>query len=234
MQNTDKSHIPYLIVMQWLMIAGLMGFGIFMAWDAGLLPEMLAQDNTRLSILILMLFFVASVHCFERSLFLSRQFEVLHGFNGNAQVPLLPNSPVSQYLMPASSKQEKDQTLLAEFLAEKIRGQHQIGWFITGALIKLGLLGTVIGFMLMLGSLDDIQSMDLEQVQTLMQTMTQGMKIALNTTLLGLGSSLLLGIQYLYLDRRADQLIAQSIQCSQQQTSTGIQQANNVSAKDER
>lgn len=222
MQKTSKGHVPYLILMQWLILAGLICFGVFMAWDAGLLPNMLASDNTRLSIIILAVFFLACLHCFDRSLFLSRQFNVLHAYS-NSEFPsnVLNMSPVREYLQqpPLTSstcEDEQDSVLLTEVLAEKIRGQHQIGWFITGGLIKLGLLGTVIGFMLMLGSLDNIKSMDLEQVQTLMQTMTQGMKIALNTTLLGLGSSLLLGIQYLYLDRRADQLVAQTILLFQQ------------------
>jgi hypothetical protein len=208
-EMTHKAHTPYLVLMQWFILAGLIVFGIFMAWDTGLLPSMLASDNTRLSVIILLLFAVACLHCFERSIFLSRQFCVLYSRLHSH------TSPISEYFQQSSGKDEQDLVLLTEVLGEKIRGQHQIGWFITSALIKLGLLGTVIGFMLMLGSLDSIQSMDLEQVQTLMQTMTQGMKIALNTTLLGLGGSLLLGAQYLYLDRRADQLLALTIKESQ-------------------
>lgn len=218
-----NSHIPYLILMQWLLLAGLITFGIYMAWDTGLLPTMLANDNTRLSILILALFFLAFLHCFERSLFLSRQSGILNRFSdyGNLPSDAVSTSPVIHYLKLSSDKGEQDVTLLTEVLAEKLRGQHQIGWFVTGALIKLGLLGTVIGFMLMLGSLDNIKSMDIAQVQALMQTMTQGMKIALNTTLLGLVTSLLLGMQYLYLDRRADQLVAYAIQQYQQQAVHG-------------
>lgn len=221
MHSIEKPHIPYLILMQWLMLAGLIGFGVYMAWDNGLLPNMLENDNTRLSILILALFLVGCMHCGERSYFLSKQFIELFQFNDpdNPSIEHVVKAPVSDYLRKSSGRDEQDLTLLTEVLAERIRGQHQIGWFVTGALIKLGLLGTVIGFMLMLGSLDNIKSMDLEQVQTLMQTMTQGMKIALNTTLLGLTTSLLLGVQYLYLDRRADQLIAQAIQLSKQDTS---------------
>ena len=216
---TQHFHIPYLILMQWLLLTGLISFGTFMAWDTGLLPSMLANDNTRLSIIILTIFFAACLHCFERSLYLSRQFSILNHYTSLPDSTVLStnstNSPVQLYLIQASTREEQDTVLLSEVLAENIRGQNQIGWFISGVLIKLGLLGTVIGFMLMLGSLDNIQSMDIGQVQTLMQTMTQGMKIALNTTLLGLASSMLLGIQYLYLDRRADQLVAQTIQLSQ-------------------
>lgn len=221
MSISRVTHIPYLILMQSLLLLGLIGFGVFMSWDSGLIPAMLSSDNTRISIIILVVFFLACLHCLDRSLFLSRQFNALHVYSDSKLTSSnSAPSPILEYLQQPPSRtssieEEQDISLLTEVLAEQIRGQHQIGWFIISALIKLGLLGTVIGFMLMLGSLDNIKSMDLEQVQTLMQTMTQGMKIALNTTLLGLGSSLLLGIQYLTLDRRADQLIAQTIQHSQ-------------------
>jgi len=210
MQKPNNTHIPYLISMQWVLLAGLIGFGIFMAWDSKIIPNMLANDNTRLSFLIIGLFLFASLHSFERSFFLSRQFNTL-----NATHTQTISSPIFDYIKASLDKEKEDIAILTEVLAERIRGQHQIGWFVVSALIKLGLLGTVIGFMLMLGSLDSVKSMDIEQVQTLMKTMTKGMKIALNTTLLGLGCSLLLGLQYLFLDRRADQLIAETINLTQ-------------------
>ena len=109
----------------------------------------------------------------------------------------------------------QDKQLTVELLGEELRGQHQVGWFITGLLIKLGLLGTVVGFVMMLGSMTELSSLDIAQVQTLMQQMTQGMKIALNTTIIGLVGSIFLGLQYLILDRTADQILVAAVQASQ-------------------
>jgi biopolymer transport protein ExbB/TolQ len=47
-----------------------------------------------------------------------------------------------------------------------------------------------------------------------MQQMTQGMKIALNTTIIGLVGSIFLGLQYLMLDRAADQILVAAVQAS--------------------
>lgn len=208
MPRHTQQHTPYLILMHWLLIASLMGCGLIMAWDLAFLPDILERDNTRISLIILIVFMLGSMHCAERSFYLSRQTEVLHHSQQD------PTSPIQQYWQSVTDHpiDANNKTLQAELLAEKIRGQHQIGWFMAGALIKLGLLGTVIGFIIMLSSLDSIKAMDIDQVQSLMQQMTHGMGIALNTTLLGLIGSLLLGIQYLYLDRHADQLITQTLQ----------------------
>ena len=83
-------------------------------------------------------------------------------------------------------------------------------------MIKLGLLGTVIGFIMMLTSIGGLDSLDIEQVQRLMQQMTQGMMVALNTTLLGLIGSMILGIQYLLLDHCADRLLVSILTWVQQ------------------
>jgi biopolymer transport protein ExbB/TolQ len=100
---------------------------------------------------------------------------------------------------------------LTDVLAEQVRGQHEAGWFVTNMLVKLGLLGTVIGFILMLGSVMSIESFAIEDAQSMLGSMTVGMGVALNTTMLGLVSSMLLGMQYLLADRGADRLIADAV-----------------------
>ena len=96
-------------------------------------------------------------------------------------------------------------------MAEQARGQHEAGWFVASSLVKLGLLGTVIGFLLMLAPVTALESFDQSQVQNLLRQMTVGMGVALNTTLLGLVGTLLLGMQYLLVDRAADRLVAQTV-----------------------
>jgi hypothetical protein len=117
---------------------------------------------------------------------------------------------------------EGDNAQLAEIMAETVRGSHQVGWFLAGLVIKLGLLGTVIGFVLMLGSVSGLDSLDIGGVKQLMQQMTRGMGIAMNTTMIGLISSMLLGLQYLLLDRSADHFVADTVMLGQgRQNRTG-------------
>ena len=67
-------------------------------------------------------------------------------------------------------------------------------------MLKLGLLGTVIGFILMLSSIQSIESFDVETLKNALGAMSGGMGVALFTTLFGLVGGILLKLQYYILD----------------------------------
>ena len=74
-------------------------------------------------------------------------------------------------------------------------------------MIKLGLLGTIIGFVLMLGSVSNVTDFDVSTMQSILKNMSSGMGTALYTTFAGLICSILAGIQYHLLDQGADEVI---------------------------
>ncbi len=204
----------WILPLQWLWLFGLLLVSLGLLWDNGILQVMFATDNTYLCPLMVWVFLLTCLHCGYRSLFLARQAKVVHAWphTGVLDDKIL----IKRYLNELQAiPNSQDKQLTAELLAEELRGQHQVGWFVTGLLIKLGLLGTVVGFVIMLGSMTHLSSLDIAEVQTLMQQMTQGMKIALNTTIIGLVGSIFLGLQYLLLDRAADQLLVAAVQASQ-------------------
>lgn len=96
----------------------------------------------------------------------------------------------------------------AQLLSERTHGPHETAWWFAAAAIKLGLLGTVVGFIIMSLQLGRVQVFDISEVQTLLKQMTNGMAIALYTTLVGLAANLWLGLQLLLLDRMADKVVA--------------------------
>jgi MotA/TolQ/ExbB proton channel family len=104
--------------------------------------------------------------------------------------------------------QHADPQRAPELLTEISHGPHETAWWLAGATIKLGMLGTVIGFIVMSSSIAASPSFDFDQVQNLLKLMTQGMAIALYTTLVGLVANLWLGLLLLVLDRTADYLAA--------------------------
>lgn len=95
-----------------------------------------------------------------------------------------------------------------QLLSENTHGSHETAWWFAAATIKLGLLGTVVGFIVMSSRIGQMASFDFDQVQTLLRQMTQGMAIALYTTLVGLLANLWLGLLLLLLDRAADRVSA--------------------------
>ena len=66
-------------------------------------------------------------------------------------------------------------------------------------MLKLGLLGTIIGFILMLAPIASMQSFEQASLQTALGQMSGGMAVALYTTLTGLVCNLLLRLQFQFL-----------------------------------
>jgi len=94
-----------------------------------------------------------------------------------------------------------------EYYESKLKSPHEIGWFTADAMIKMGLLGTIVGFILMLGSVSNITDFDITTIQKILSHMSSGMGTALYTTLAGLVCSMLAATQYQMLDRSSDDLI---------------------------
>ena len=99
-----------------------------------------------------------------------------------------------------------DQTLLLRGLADTLRGPNQFGSFASDALLKLGLLGTIIGFILMLAPIAGLDAADRASVKSSMGLMSDGMAVAMYTTLTGLVGSILLQTQYYMLDEATAKL----------------------------
>lgn len=231
--RTLTSPPAYGLLQAWLILVGVVGFTAFLARDFGIIDELLSQDATRLCLLIMLALIGASLHCGARSLWLSREIRRFDEIEG-AQVEgpglqldyegelasgdrRLPGSLCADYLAGLLVRRQRDglsspeYSQLTDVLNERIRGAHEFGWFVTGLLVKLGLLGTVIGFIIMLGAVDSAGSFDVAAVQQLLGSMSEGMSVALYTTLTGLSASMLLGLQYLMLDRAADSLLARVV-----------------------
>ena len=72
----------------------------------------------------------------------------------------------------------------------------KFSWFVTELLLAIGMIGTVIGFILMLGnSFETLNVTDTGSVKTALQDMALGMSTALYTTLVGLICSQTLKVQ---------------------------------------
>ena len=87
-----------------------------------------------------------------------------------------------------------------ELLELRLSKYHRIISFIVDLLIRLGLVGTVIGFILMLQSVTLIDNFDISLMQDLMKNMSTGMMVALYTTLTGLVTAIVLMFQNKYLE----------------------------------
>ena len=219
-RELPSDHLPLL---RWLIFTGVCAFGVVLAWQHGLFHLMLASDKTYISAIIVALYVAATAHCFVRTAAISREtdaaqrvFSLVSRGTPDLRVvgpevvtadgTRLPAGQITAHirnLILKAGLQEHhrlDQTLLLRGLADALRGPNQLGAFASDALLKLGLLGTVIGFILMLAPIAGLDAADRASVKSSMGLMSDGMAVAMYTTLTGLIGSILLQTQYYMLD----------------------------------
>ncbi len=221
-------HLPLL---RWLMFTGVSAFGFVLAWYYGLFHLMLASDKTYISAIIGVLYIASSLHCLMRTITISRELDDVHRVSSlithsaprfkvvgedvvTTDGTTLPRSQVTGHIRNLILKatlqghHRLDQTLLLRGLADALRGPNQLGSFASDSLIKLGLLGTIIGFILMLAPIAGLDAADRASVKTSMGLMSDGMAIAMYTTLTGLIGSILIQTQYYMLDGATQRVFA--------------------------
>ena len=93
-------------------------------------------------------------------------------------------------------------------IIKKTVGFYEFGWFCSDIMLKLGLIGTVIGFIIMLGSLSDITTFDVTLLQGVLTTMGSGMGVALYTTLSALVAGVMVAVQYYNLESGCEELFS--------------------------
>lgn len=73
---------------------------------------------------------------------------------------------------------------------------EELGWFSSELCLTLGMIGTIVGFVLMLAGFEDIDMSKPQTIQALLSDLGKSMATALYTTLVGLICGSLLKIQY--------------------------------------
>jgi hypothetical protein len=221
-------HMPLL---RWLIFTGVSAFGFVLAWYYGLFHLMLVSDKTYISSIIGVLYVVTSLHCLVRTTAISHELDSAHrvaalvsqgvpGFKVvgedvlTAEGAALPRGRVTGHIRNLILKAKLqgnhrlDQTLLLRGLADALRGPNHLGSFASDSLMKLGLLGTIVGFILMLAPIAGLDAADRASVKTSMGLMSDGMAIAMYTTLTGLIGSILVQTQYYMLDGATQKVFA--------------------------
>ena len=198
---TETKHIfPFA-----LLIMGLIVFGFFVLGQTGLLRLALSSDQSMLSWIIVALYFLASAYWLRVAwqLDLESCTRVKLSSAGsyvlaveNEDLITLANSELA--ILVKNKTAASAQTL--ERYAETLENRHASGRFVADLLLKLGLMGTIIGFILMLSPVGETKEFDPSLAQQLLSKMSGGMAVALYTTLAGLVTSSLLKIQYYFLD----------------------------------
>jgi MotA/TolQ/ExbB proton channel family len=216
-QTTRRSLVDseHLLLLKGLLLLVVVGFGFVGAWHYGLLHRVWHDDLTGISVAITLVFLAATGHGSLCVLRLSRALNHLAAVQRAiaSDVRELPDGCVSAYIQDLHTKASLsrasaiDQGLLLDSFEAELKQGHLFGWFVADLLLSLGLLGTVIGFIVMLGPISGLDAGDHSAIKNALAAMSGGMAVALYTTLTGLIGGMLLKIQGFLLDGAVDELV---------------------------
>jgi hypothetical protein len=228
----DQSHDG---LFKWILLMSLICFAAVILWDYGFIGYMFENDPSRVSALIIGVFAAFSLYCvyaiFDGSKEL-RSLEIIsseleqgaHVTRGAEQVEvgrvtLSVDRPLGAFLHDATLKirQAGDNRLdvLLQSFAAQMRKTGRLGIFVSDVLYKMGMLGTVIGFIAMLVSMRDLGEFDVETMRLALQQMTGGMAIALLTTITGLVCGVLLRLQFNILETLSQRIVHRTVRISE-------------------
>ena len=216
-------------LLRWLVFTGFTAFAALLLWRYGLLSRMVQSDRTYISSVICVLYVGASLHCLFRTIAVSREGErerrTARAIEGNGDTVFsaetLPEGLTGDHIRDLAEKartqgaRRLDQTLLLRGLADRMRGSNGFGNFASDSLMKLGLLGTIIGFIIMLAPIAGLDVSDKSVLKSSMGVMSDGMAVAMYTTLAGLVGSILLKLQYYMLESATSSLFSRVVRLTE-------------------
>ena len=187
---------PNYLILKASLLLTLILFSFYLLFQLELINLIVESDRSKISMIILAIYVLATVHWFYVALSLDREISSI--------IEPKENTLIGRFLLNTDKNSEKNNLLLIE---DELSNKHSVGYLAVDVLLKLGLTGTVIGFILMLLPIGEIKDFDPEILQKLLSTMSGGMAVALYTTLTGLVTSMILKFQYFVLDTSLSQTI---------------------------
>lgn len=180
-----------------LILTGCLCFACFLLWHFEFFLLLVSSDRSYLSIVILMLYALASLHWL-------RQCHRLGNYQAALRLRLgettAGSNPLKAAILRSLPNPNDSAAWSLQQIAEHLENRHALGYFMSDLLLKLGLVGTVIGFILMLSPIAEMTTFEPSAIRQLLTTMSSGMAVALFTTLAGLITSTLIKIQYYLAD----------------------------------
>lgn len=216
------------LFLKWLLKFSIIFFFLYFIWDQGLIGELISKDRSYITSTILLLFITISSHCAYATYIISTELNKAHIIKKNLLKDNVNLSIIDDHLI-LSSKGEISKGIVSDYFKDllnlkkfnlnnqnqilntyikKTNGYYELGWFSADLMLKLGLIGTVIGFIIMLGSLSDITTFDVTLLQGVLTTMGSGMGVALYTTLSALVAGVLIALQYFNLESGCEELFS--------------------------
>lgn len=196
----------YLLILRYSLI-NLVGLTfLFVLITQGYVSKAIKADITNMVLVILGIFSIGFILSAYRTLWISRELN----YSLERKLPAL--SLASEYVLNSKKLDASSRNNLAISLRLKLATKINFIKFIANTLVILGLIGTVIGFIIALSGVDGSVSSNPEEVSKMVSTLIQGMSVALYTTLVGSICSVWLNICFQILSTGTNKLLSRIIE----------------------
>jgi hypothetical protein len=164
------------------------------AWLKGWVDLVLVGDTTHLVLIIAAVFVLGVASCGRKVLQTSMEI------NQVKEPHRARGSRVAQYLESIQGRDGHARAIAASALRLKLASRIAPIRHMANSLVFLGLIGTVIGFIIALSGVDAEAAADVESIGPMVSTLISGMSIALHTTLAGAVLNIWLMVNYRLLE----------------------------------
>ena len=196
----------YLLILRYSLINLVGLIFLFVLITQGYVSKAIKADITNMVIVILALFSIGFILAAYRTFWLSRELNYSY-------LKVLPSKSLAKGFLQNSKKLDaSSRNNLAASLKIKLSSKINYIKFMANTLVILGLIGTVIGFIIALSGVDGSVSSNPEEVSKMVSTLIQGMSVALYTTLVGSICSVWLNICYQIMSTGANNLLSKIIE----------------------
>lgn len=195
----------YLLILRYALI-NIVAAGLAVAaWMQGWLAGLLEPNTAILSAIIFAVFLYGLALCG------SRIWQTSVALNDLKEGGKAAAARAARYMASARTKDAESRALQVTTLRMKLSHRIQIVRTIANLLVFLGLIGTVIGFIIALSGVNAQAVSQADSVASMVATLIQGMSIALYTTLLGAVLNVWLNINYRVLATGTVNLISEIV-----------------------
>jgi biopolymer transport protein ExbB/TolQ len=163
----------WLLLTRFLLINGAGAALLSAAWVSGSLDDIIATDTTRLCALIFAVFVAGLGIAAYRVCVLSDELN------------RAPGSKASKALQAMQRTDSTGRASIAAALRLKLAQRAGTLRWVSGTLVMLGLIGTVVGFMIALSGVDADTAGDVAAIGPMVSALIEGLGVALTTTLVG-------------------------------------------------
>lgn len=182
----------YLLLLRFSLV-NLVGFILLgAAWLQGWVDVAWNADTTFISHGIFALFVIGLAICGQKIWRTSVELNKAHRFDPFAPEPSL----ALRYVSEVRGRSGDSRALAAASLKLKLTGRIGAVRFVANMLVLLGLIGTVVGFIMALSGVDPETSGDAAAITPMVSTLIVGMSVALYTTLIGSVLNIWLMVNY--------------------------------------